>query len=474
MPNGLAEFLNSLGNSVENALRLSNEFAPNRIARAQKKLSQGLGDIAPKTPEPYDLEETLDTVRTAMRTSGTIAGVDRRHLKRSTWVLFYPSNADPQTWLGADQKFCEMYQAWIRRNQRASTIASLVQTFLMHYPASVQTFESWRRCLVELLASNDSIRFGRWRQRQAKYSFLNSNGPYGFANGILKSDESMVEKHLEASGLTGELSQSAFMRKIQGHLLFELKQRLMDESLSTEALLAVMKFCKVENGDFRFQDLASEIANSMLLPFKSRNAGQRIQDLIQRFLLDALGHPRLTPAPWHQVSPDAQDVMKRWLVGATLKNFFDLIQRTALDHHWSFRKAFWWAYHEGHHITDAWIVLGPDTIQQLRPLHLQNKSLYGEFSDLAGIQSNHSALIFRVGRLTVTEWSHNGKCRVWLSNRIGSPRLGERKYTRDDLVRGFDFEQTHHNSDTGSWQRSLSKWIRGQTNITIGREEYMP
>ena len=54
--------------------------------------------------------------------------------------------------------------------------------------------------------------------------------------------------------------------------------------------------------------------------------------------------PRLTQSGWTSVSPAAKDVMLRWMVSASLEDFFALIARRAQEDHWRYRKAFWSAY----------------------------------------------------------------------------------------------------------------------------------
>jgi hypothetical protein len=165
----------------------------------------------------------------------------------------------------------------------------------------------------------------------------------------------------------------------------------------------------------------------------------------------------------------------RWLVKASLDDFFTVLDETADDAHWKFRKAFWSAYLRRNAISDAWIVLGPAAARIVRK----------EFDSLAGAaklrmgdgtQSSHSVLLMQIGALTIAEWSHNGKCWIWSDGEPRVPKLYEAEYKRSQLrdsskpKRGI----VHMGSEDGRWQDTIAHIIADETGIRVTRGEYMP
>lgn len=81
----------------------------------------------------------------------------------------------------------------------------------------------------------------------------------------------------------------------------------------------------------------------------------------------------------------------------------------------------------------------------------------------------------KVGKLTIADWSHNGKCHIWLDGNVSSPKLYLNRYSRGDVVRGSDNDgQVHHGSDYGTWQRQVATYIRTHTGISLSEKSYMP
>ena len=187
-----------------------------------------------------------------------------------------------------------------------------------------------------------------------------------------------------------------------------------------------------------------------------------------------LSDPRISMrGGWMGISEQIRHVMFRWLVGLELRDFFRLLDETALDRHWRYRKAFWSAYLDQDYISDAWVTLGPEAAKIAhRKLEGGNKGagmLWGN-----GVKANHSVLIMRIDSITIAEWSHNGTCRFWLDGNKHAPKLYQEDYSRRGLMNGADFEQRHSSADRGAWQDSVAHWIKDNTGIKMPMYQYMP
>jgi len=197
-----------------------------------------------------------------------------------------------------------------------------------------------------------------------------------------------------------------------------------------------------------------------------------VQAEVQGFLLKYIGDPRLRPAAWFGVNEKALALFKRWLIGASLEAFFQIIEKVAEPGHWKYRKSFWISYFEQDSISDAWIVLGRDA----RRLARRFEGLSGNYGRLEGakVLGNHCVLLMHIGDLVIADWSHNGKCRVWLRNDEKAPALYSSKYRGDDLRAAALEEISHFGSESGRWQSQISYAVRDRTGISVSREQYMP
>jgi hypothetical protein len=156
-----------------------------------------------------------------------------------------------------------------------------------------------------------------------------------------------------------------------------------------------------------------------------------------------------------------------------LEDFFRLLDETALDRHWRYRKLFWMAYFQRELITDAWVVLGPHASRMAELSFDQGDLATGKLKAGGGIQGNHSVLLLRLPGMTVAEWSHNGTCRIWLDGNPQAPKMYQMSYSRAELVHGEDFSQRHHGTEHGSWQRSIADWVGENIGTWLSAEEYM-
>lgn len=446
---------------------LDGEFQPRKVQKAVGYIQQLLGSIEPRRPASYDLNESFRVLRTAWETQRRLDAVPWRHLRRGPYVLFYGS--DP-VHLGADVGFVREYIRVVRARKPPSTtvIVALLREFLYHYPLSAPSFDEYRESLEQLLLLEaPSTRL--WRQRAQHYSLLERDGPKRFAF-IWKSAPDTAHI-LGDAGLTGQLARCGFLREVQREALAAIQQELSAQHCGVHNLERVFALLEHE-GQLRFDSDRGQMADALLLPFRSETPAADVKESIMRFLLRHLRHPQLEDHRWIGASQDAKNVMLRWLVGQTLEAFFWILDQTAKDAHWRYRRAFWRAYLDRDVIKDAWIVLGSRARELARS---RLPELNGHYGLLRGVGGNQSVLLLRISGtsdLIIAEWSHDGACRIWESTSELRPRLYEKEYTRADLATGEAYD--HRGSEKGAWQEKISRIIYKHTFIHVRPSEYMP
>ena len=87
---------------------------------------------------------------------------------------------------------------------------------------------------------------------------------------------------------------------------------------------------------------------------------------------------------------------------------------------------------------------------------------YASLNTGYNVQQNHSAIIMRIGGLTITEWSHSGKFRAWRSDARRFPKFYKSAYSRSDLVQDAEFEIAHYSG----WQSRIADLIYYQTGVS--------
>lgn len=448
------------------------DIEPKRTIDAKSKIETLFCHIDPKPPSDHDLIVLWKKIRAKWLYYKSLSNIPHKELRRVPWILFYPQN-DKGKWLGNNRNFTLCYLDWLIKNGVKRSSAILVQEFIRTYPMKMGTFPIWRNGIRDLLNNLNSPKLDLWRKRCEKFFLLETDGTARFAGAWLKNEKA-ADEIFEEAGFDERLSRSDFLLDVHTRMLSHTSKQLRKNTLTMKELERVFEFVELGNGTFRFYEKYAEIADNLLLPFLFNSKPSDIQESVHQFLIRHLRDPRFFPHNWFGVSEDGKSVILKWIVGATLEDFFDLIGEIAKDTHWQYRRAFWQAYNLRGHISDAWIVLGPKAVYRSKRLFRKETKLgHGRIMG-GGIQSNQSVLLLKLGGITISEWTHDGACRAWLMNSDSAPNFYDKEYYREELVENQDYRQVHLYSDRGLWQSQLASWILKNTGIKIMQKDYMP
>ena len=467
---------------------LPETFRPNRALRAAKRVDQQLGGEDLERPSPDTLDELYWRAAERLGRHVPLAEWPTRDLRRLPWVLFYTPEATSQErrpahtgWLGENPRVVRDYGAWLSGGRRPRAALALLHEFLRVYPAGSDVFHGLRRILEDtILTGSETPSLRRWRQRCQAFRLLDREGDLAFAESLVSRGES-VGRSLEEAGFDAGLATSDFLKSGLKKQLARLEEGLRedrDEPARLERMLVALEF----RGELRFDELRSEIAESLLRPFLTREARAPTKEGILPFLMRHFGHPNLPAGKrnWRGIRNDLRTVALRWLVAQSLDAFFAVVKETALDRHWKYRERFWRAHFDAGVIDKAWFVLGARA-----RAFVERQANRAELArgTLQGGEGGQSVLLLHIAGMpgmTVAEWSHSGACRAWLDGNRHAPRLYENEYQRYDsrpgqgLMHSADHSQSHHGSESGRWQDALAEWIRDYTGATVARDAYMP
>ncbi len=465
--------------------RLNPEFSPVRTKHERERLECQLLQVVPKAPPRADLEEVYRALAEACASGGTGLALSKRQLRLAPWVLFENWGTAPA--LASDGRFMDAFLARLTTDAVGSRAAvNLAQAFLLRYPTELANFEDLRARTKQLLKRGTSPRCRRLCVIVEKFGLLDKNGPERVRQQVAALGGS-VEELLQDMQLAGPLSRAGLAAAA-----FELACTRANHWLGSKRTVPVdlprlLEFAVVMNGgerELRFSAPSHRqlLPDSILPPFALNSLPAETREMCKAFFLENYKDPRFERGPWQGVSDAAREVMYGWLVEDTLEDFFRLLQHAAkgdltAQRHWRARRAFWSAYLRAGHICDAWVVLSPRIDHEARRRLRGSEHAYGKLEAGSGVQPNHAVLMLRIDRLVITDWSHNGKYRVWDEGRRHAkpiPVLYRRVYRRADMVNSPDHDGAHHGSENGVWQRHLAGFIRDATGITMTTKELLP
>jgi hypothetical protein len=443
-------------------LRQSFVLKTARLDEASRHLEAASASNDARKPPAFELGDIVERVRERWRRDGTLDDVARSDRRWLAYTLFYPPS-ESRVWLAGDHRFTDAFLAECQRAPRL--IPPTVRQVLLHYPRELATFAPLRNGLLRSLHHAKRGDLERWRLAVGEFGLLSQNGPSRLALSLFDPG-AVPEAVYERARLDDELQAGEFVRLAFQEGLSVLEQHLTKgNAVGLEHRLRVLTAA----GKLRFPQDAHVVAHALLRPHIQRRPDEPLRAQLQQFLLRHLHDPRFDRAHWQRVEPHATAVLKRWMLGATLDGFFRLISKNALPTHWKYRQAFWSAYFRKGLISDAWVVLGEDARQLAKTVWSEAPS----FASLEGAgDPTQSVLLLQVGALSIAEWSHNGRCRVWRDGSRSAPKFHMPRYRRYELRDAPDFEITHTASESFSWQAKLADFIRRETQCDVRLEEY--
>ena len=258
-----------------------------------------------------------------------------------------------------------------------------------------------------------------------------------------------VNDSLEAVGLSNFYKTSNFIERAL-KFFFSYNFASLSEQMK---LLA-----ELDNEYNDYKNIFSAVADSIIQSVY--HAGSFKEQCIKIFY-SRLGDPRFNNSRlnWRGVSQKSQEIFCHWLSEKDLEVFFKIIKQTALDHMWRHREKFWRAYLP--HIVNTKIFLGPSA--RYVAANLEGVKLH--YGNLQKAEDNQSIFVFQIERYIFSEWSHNGKLRIYRTNNAATNFFEYNSITRQNLTENFIFEQTHHSPKSYSWQKKISDWMLKHCNI---------
>lgn len=420
-----------------------------------------------KKVPPLELVYDLFLRFQEVRRNGTSIGNFEKTLLRNLDLIFCYNGKPMKPCF--DTQFTSDLLSYLKENNSFRLTRKLIVAMLRDYDFQNPLFFPLLIALKNILSYSERLSARKLFIADQQFKILSHAGLtvivdsyykyYGFPSDF--RDEVGISGDLAGTGI-GKQVIILLSRNIEADLIIHDTQWLdkyLSYVASSEKLVA--------------SDTSQHLATALLRPFKAKDPTSEVRDKLIKFFDKYFGDPRSKTERWSFVDQELKQVLLRWKVGLTLKAFFGIIEYAAktdpqADRMWRFRKKFWNAYLENNNITEAWVLLGSLAYSK-RDVFLEKDVLFGR---LSGGQANHSAILIKIGSLTICEWSHSGSVRIWRDGNKALPILYKDYYHRDDLVKGADFELSHVSSEKSGWQDTVHDFIYGNTWVRLERNRY--
>jgi len=215
----------------------------------------------------------------------------------------------------------------------------------------------------------------------------------------------------------------------------------------------------------------------LILGATERNSADATVKEISTVIEENFDDPVTKKATWPSV-PDSLggnttrqqclDTVQRWRVFRSITLFFDIIEQVVDSehkHHFPTRREFWLNYFNRGDVKDAWVILGTKAQEKLISLRTTQmeefKSL--QWAKLSGGPSDQCALLMKVGDITVMEFSHSGRVRMWGAadhQRLSVPRLHRPRYDASELRAECPENQMFRHDSRGRWRIEAQKCLQ--------------
>ena len=237
-----------------------------------------------------------------------------------------------------------------------------------------------------------------------------------------------------------------------------------------------------KDGTVAFEQHRGTLVDALVLPFVDPMPPKQARDNYLGFLVSKFGDPRLHSGRWTQM-PASGRVVRRWLTDQSLRQFLDVLDDSALEHQWKYRRAFWESVYRKNLIAEAWVIFDKVGAQRAK-LIFKTETPFARWEKGGSkqIQSGQACLLLRIGRGIVAEWSHNGRCHIWHDvNDPTAPAMHREFYRSDEVMIGKGVTQRkgsqraeifHQNSKGYTWQTKIADEIAEMTGIRVHQREY--
>jgi hypothetical protein len=421
---------------------------------------------------PKGLKAVASEIAAAIRAN---AALSRRQVRQAPWCLWASD-----TNLAKERDLLTAILESIARAERPSPFRALAAEFVDKFAPNLLGIDLAAPCL-QLLAGRWGGEWGRLHGDMAIFDPV--AGPQGLGVAVVRQDRSVTEI-LRDYGLGAMSANGGYAQAVTAQILNTLAQGGDQDHL--RRLGKVKRFALTPDGRALFASQKPQIAEALLRPLLTMNASKAVTEPILEAVLDLLGDPRLnrSRANWIAVASTLKELVIGWLTEQSLRQFLDIVDQTAVEHMWRYRRAFWQSVYDTGLISAAWVAFGIDGCRIASSGAYKGLKFAELYTDGRQVESGHAVLLMQIGNGLIADWSHNAKCNIWYDaadpkapslfrDTYGSKavRIGDNAENR--LANGR-VSLSHTSSETFGWQRKVADHITHMTGQRLDPRQWRP
>ena len=136
-------------------------------------------------------------------------------------------------------------------------------------------------------------------------------------------------------------------------------------------------------------DWAAATIGVLVNPWINTQPPEEYKNLVIQQLIHIYGDPRIGGGVcWQEVKPDHRAVVMRWLVGASLETFFNVVTTVNQSHMWEPRRKFWLDLFNQGRMDEAWVILSAAGVIEATTMLDGNANL--SFARIDGNAGDHN------------------------------------------------------------------------------------
>jgi len=395
--------------------------------------------------------------------------IPKKLWKRSTWVFWYEEKS-----IIADQKFFSELKKYIENTNPNSLVRSLVAIYIREYRNHPNDVKKIGELVVQGFLS-EAKSLSHWQNLHRNYKFFDYEKSLKNLSELLNSYNSVNDFFIEL-GFNKEQKSIGMIESVYLDFLEAFSRKLEKNDDYQKNFKKFIDFT-IDGKSLRFPQHKVKIIESLLLPWVNKKPDEEFRNKIIKFLIDYFSDVRIKPQNWIGVKDAAKTVFKKWLSGAALEQFFEIISeyQGMSGDKWEYRKAFWMSYYNSDSIDDVWVILEKKYYNEAKN-RLDENIGFGIVSS----NDNRAAIIIKIGNFIFSEWSDVGKCRAWNGNDRQAPTLYKSSYSEYELktsslvIKGTNYMDgiSHQGSERYTWQKTLSNFIYENIGISMPSFKY--
>jgi len=441
---------------------------PAKLTEVTAKLA---GEVRTKVPDEQTTRELQERVA-AMVKAGLIEQVSKRDLKLSC-VTITSSPLPP----ASNAPVGDVLLDRVRRQARRPAFTALLEAYVNTFDPADEKTRWLAKRLAEMALRWEWRAKDVWKERLDRFALLNvDEAPKRLALEILAAPQRQRQILQEAGLDEGARGQSKLALAAFRSACVAVAGLPNLKVQNVQA--ALLAWNEVNQASGRFPTAWLDLCKACLEPWANAEPQQAHRGLLIGHLQRLSGgDPRTSgrDTQWGQVrdhAPVAYNVMMRWLTQVSVKQFLEVVDRSLTEpdarRMWAYRKAFWLSYLDnknGPKIEQAWVAFGDEAATLARRIADQTgDSTFRNFGKQSEKSKQHTALILKIGDLTIVDWSHSGKYNVW-RNGAAAPKLFKLDY-RYDLLDSAPLRDSHTAPAHYSWQKKLAEIIEGRRFVS--------